>query len=290
MAESVEKPSESLNGPMINHKPRAHCLPLEQRIRLYEEVLQLREQGLSYSQIIERVRWLSRLQLNKTRVSQWVRGLNSPLGNVNRFDAKPSTELAYIIGVRFGDGYITNQSNDHRFELKVTDYDFAMETGRTLPKLLGRKEHYLPRWDKWIQCWHTLCCSILFYQFLEQPLENLKQYIEHCSDCVAAFLRGIFDSEGCIKRRALTVYNTDTELLPYVQRLLRQHFDIETTGPHRSAKVGYRFRDPRNGRTYETKKQCYYVYVRAHSLPLFFRHVGFSLRRKQLRLAEAIQG
>lgn len=45
--------SENMKGPMTN-KAERHCLPLEQRIRLYDETLQLLKQGLTHSQIIEK--------------------------------------------------------------------------------------------------------------------------------------------------------------------------------------------------------------------------------------------
>lgn len=74
--------------------------------------------------------------------------------------------------------------------------------------------------------------SILLYKFLDRPWQKLEPYIEHCKDCVAAFLRAFFDGEGSICGRNLNIYNTDKALLLYIQRLLRLYFDIEMSPEH----------------------------------------------------------
>lgn len=268
---------------------RGPYIPLEQRIRLHDEVLQLRRQGLSYNHIIERIHRFDGVQLNPAHISDWVRGTHTPLGNVNKFDARPTATLAYIIGVKASDGYVSKHDHDYRFELRTIDYEFAAETGRNLAWLLKPEEPYEPRWDRNKRLWCVTCCSTLLYKFLRQPWQNLKSYIEHCKNCVAAFLRGFFDGEGSIERRYLKAYNTGYELLCYVQYLLRRYFGIQTTGPHKNIKQGHRFRNPK-GKLYRTKKQSYFLYIRVDSLPLFHRHVGFRIKRKQLRLIRALKG
>lgn len=155
--------------------------------------------------------------------------------------------------------------------------------------MLGRTTPYRPRWNPRTGLWETLCCSILLCQFLQQPLEQLKSYIEHCKDCVAAFLRAFFDGERSIRSRDLKAYNTNLELLTYIQYLLRRHFGIQTTGPHRATASRRRFRSPTNGKLYKNKKPCCKLYVRACDLPLFFQTIGFTIKRKQHRLISAIK-
>lgn len=266
-------------------------MPLEQRILLHNDVLRLRQQGLTYNAIIERIHSLSGVRLSKSHISDWVRGLHTPLGRVNKFDAKPSAELAYIIGMKASDGNIYNNKRNYHFtiELRVIDYEYAELTGRCLTELLRRREPYQPRWDENERCWRVWCRSILLYQFLRQPLDELKPYIEHCKDCVTSFLKAFFDGEGSIAGRHVTVYNTKREVLLYVQQLLHRFVGIEATGPHEGTKPGYRFRS-RNGKTYMTYyKTCYYLYIPVRSLPLFYRYVGFTIKRKQLRLMRAMQ-
>lgn len=233
-------------------------------------MLQLRGEGLSWNAIIETIHRYHGIRLYSPNIRDWVHGIRGPLGNVNKFDAGPSLELAYIIGVKAGDGYLYKHEYDYLFGLNTIDYEFAAETGRCLAILLGRKEPYKPWWDRSGRRWRVLCGSTLLYSFLQQPWQKLRPYIEHCRDCVAAFLRAFFDGEGSVEPRHLKVYNTNFELLRYIRFLLQQYFGIETTGPSRA-------------------KDCYYVYVRAPGLPLFHRYIDFTIKRKQRRLVESIQ-
>lgn len=228
--------------------------------------------------------------LNTSLIGCWIRGTKSPLRKLNKFHTKPSPELAYVVGVKAGDGYSSKRANTCVFGLNVVDYEFAEKTGRLLARLLGRREPYRPRWDTNERRWCVRGYSILLYRFLQQPLEKLKPYIEHCKHCVAAFLRAFFDGEGSIKARTLVAYNADKELLLYIKQLLVGYFAIETTGPFKIAKAGQRFRSPSNGKTYRRNRTQYYLYIRAKSLPQFQRYVGFSIGRKQRRLMRATQG
>ena len=130
---------------------------------------------------------------------------------------------------------------------------------------------------------HVEARSVLLYNFLRQSLDDLRVWIEHCDKCVAAFLRGFFDSEGAVgENRQLKVSNDDTVRLRYVMELLHGYFGVETTGPHLGAKRGSRIE--RRGRTYFRNSDNYNVYVRVGSLQRFARIVGFSMKRKQHRL------
>jgi len=129
--------------------------------------------------------------------------------------------------------------------------------------------------------------SHLLYNFLQQPFKKLKPYIEHSNACAAAFLRAFFDGEGSIRGRQLTAYNTNRQLLIYVKGLLKRHFDIDTTGPRIGMKKGTIIHCPRTKKPYRANKNCYHIYIRANSLPKFHKHIGFSIKRKQQRLAKA---
>lgn len=269
---------------------RGPYLPLEQRIRLYSEVHMLRRKGLSYSQIVKRIQRFSGIRLSSSHISEWVNGKHQPLGNVNKFDGKSSPELAGIIGVVLGDGNrnVERRNNGRRIRLEVTDKDYAEAFGRDLAKVLQKEKPYRPHWSQREQSWTVTARSILLFGRLDKPWWELRPDIEASRACVAHFLRKFFDGESNIEGRTLNVYNTNKELLLYIQRLLRRYFRIETTGPHRSAKAGQRFRGA-NKKIYKRKKTCYRLYVRVKNLPRFHRYIGFTIARKQRRLAEAIQ-
>lgn len=270
---------------------RGTCLPLEQRLYLYDEVLQLRRLGLSHSQIVETIYRFHGVRLHRSNISFWERKLHHPLGKVNKFRAKPSRELAGVIGAILSDGNLYKRKNiARRIWLSVKDKDYAEAFGHALAKVLGKENPYKPRWSKGQERWITEAGSILLYRFLQRPWHEFKPHIEHCKQCVAAFLRMFFDGEGSISARNLRVYNTNKTLLLYIKKLLRQFFSIEATEPHEGTKKGYRMHDPRSGKIYEANKTCYYLQIRADSLSRFHQHIGFTIKRKQRRLTKAIGG
>jgi len=133
--------------------------------------------------------------------------------------------------------------------------------------------------------------SQTLYELLRKPvdLDRLKKYIEHCEKCVAAFIRGFADSEGCANKSGhIFILNTDQRLLTYIMDLLRR-LGIESTGPRIHVRRGTIFYDPRTGKKYTHDKDVYVIYVRASSNMSFYRYVGFTIRRKQMRLESYIK-
>lgn len=263
------------------------CQPFEKRQLLYGKVIRLRQQGLNYRDILGRVRRADGLRIVKARtIYDWVHGVHTPTGRVNTFYEEPSPELAGVIGVVLSDGtrYMHRQSARYRIRLAVKDRDYAEAFGRDLAKVLCKRKPYEPHWSNGRRLWITEASSIRMYKVLDRPWQELRQHIEANRACIARFLRRFFDGEGGARPRRLTVHNTDRELLLYIERLLRRYFGIHATGPHKSTRAGYRFRNPKNGKTYATNKQSYYLYVPVRSLSIFQRYVGFTIKRKQLLL------
>lgn len=263
------------------------CLPLELRMHLYKEVLELRRQGLSYRKIIKRIDGSHGIRLSFSHISGWVNREHQPLGNVSKFDGRPSPAIAYVIGTLLSDGYRCVHRARYYLRLSVKDKEYADAFAEALGKVIRKEKPFRPHWITSERRWITQTGSILLFKHLDRSWQEMKPIIEHSRSCVSAFLRAFYDGEGCVSGRKLLVINTDREKLLYVQYLLNRYFGIETTGPHRHIRQGQRFRSPRNGRIYQTKKTCYYLRVGARSLPLFRRHIGFSIKRKQRRLVEA---
>jgi intein-encoded DNA endonuclease-like protein len=270
-------------------------LPRELRIRLFDEVNRLRRDGLTYLEIIG---WIWRrygVRLSKSHISYWLRGIHNPYNGryISSIELlRPSEGLAYVIGVKVGDGYVARRRravksyNRVRIGLKVKDREFAAEFGRCLAKVLGRqpiKPKYSSR--QYIVEVH----SQTLYELLKKPvdLERLKKYIEHCERCTAAFIRGFADSEGSVDKRGyIIIYNTDYELLTYVKDLLKR-LGIESTGPKPLNKHGSiaRFR---NG-SYKRRKDSYYIYIKTDSNMNFYKNIGFTIGRKQRRLENYVK-
>jgi intein-encoded DNA endonuclease-like protein len=209
---------------------------------------------------------------------------------------EPSEELAYVIGVKVGDGYAYRRRrtirgyNDVWIGLKAKDKEFVEEFARCLAKVLGRRQ-IRPRFRDDVGKYVVKVRSQTLYELLRKPvdLKRLKKYIEHCERCVAAFIRGFADSEGSVRKDgSVTIYNTDLRLLTYVKDLLRR-LSIESTGPILSTRRGTVTQDPRTGRKYPRKKDCYHIYIRTSSYTNFYKYIGFTIKRKQQRLEEYIR-
>jgi len=117
---------------------------------------------------------------------------------------------------------------------------------------------------------------------LKQNLRELVPSIEHCQSCKAAFLKGFFDSEGCVSGRKLTVSNGDLDKMSLVCKLLGE-LGIVATGPHLLREAGGMTLI--KGKLYRVNKNQYLLYVRAGSVETYRDKVGFCVSRKGARLA-----
>jgi len=228
------------------------------------------------------------IHLSKASISYWLRGIHHPSGSLNQFRPEPSRELSYVIGVALSDGNVNVHDYHREIQLSVTDKDFASEFSRCLGRILCRDSPYKVRWSEKRGRWIVQGSSVLLHKFLNRNWWDLRTSIEHCGRCESAFLRAFYDGEGSISGKNLTVHNTNKEMLLYVQDLL-VHANVETTRLRLNTKAGTRLIDPKTGKTYIRKRNCYVLRVRTQSLPRFIENIGFTIRRKQERLLEASQ-
>jgi len=272
---------------------RRKVAPIEIRIKAYNDVRKLRKRGLSHTKIREEIYRKYGIWIDTSTISRWIRGVCTPY-NGRRIPSleflKPSEDLANVIGVILGDGYAYEASYGHIIGLKAKDKEFIEDFGRRLGNVLGRKA-IRPRKDiagRYI----AEAASKTLYELLKKPvdLKRIKKYVEHCPKCVAMFLRGLFDSEGCVSEKGyIELHNTNYEVLVYIQKLLLKYFGIEATGPWPHKQKGTTMHDPRTGKQYKTKKDCYYIYIGAESLLNFYLYIGFTIERKQKRLEEYLR-
>ena len=249
-------------------------------MRLRARVLELNKLSMNYPQIQNEIFNSTHIWLSKGSISEWVRGIHDPSGGKNKFRAVASPELAYVIGVIAGDGNLSIHGHNYEMLLSVTDRDFAEEFSRCLAKILGKPSLYKIRWSENRKRWIVQGSSVLLHRFLNGGWQQLKNHIEHSSQCRFAFLRALFDGEGSITGRNLTIINTDLSLLFYVKKLLTKS-RILTNKPYVMNRAGSILKDPHTGRIYKRRKDCYVMRVSSMGLLRFAREIGFSIERKR---------
>lgn len=255
-------------------------LPLEVRVRLRSRILELTKLSMSYPQIQTEIFDSTHIRLSKGSISEWVQGIHNPSGGKNKFREVASPELAYVIGVIAGDGNLNVHGYNYEMLLSVTDRDFAEEFSRCLAKILRKPNLYKVRWSEKRKRWIVQGSSIFLHRFLSGGWQQLKNHIEHSSRCRFSFLRALFDGEGSITGRNLTITNTDRSLLLYVRKLFAES-RISTSTPRVTHRAGSTLKDPHTGRTYKRRKDCYVMRVSPMDLVRFAREIGFSIERKK---------
>jgi intein-encoded DNA endonuclease-like protein len=158
------------------------------------------------------------VRISESSISEWLRGVHSPY-NGRRIPSlellKPSEELAYVIGVKVGDGYVGKKSrvrkgyNDVMIGLKAGDGEFVEGFGRCLAKVIVRRQ-IRSRFRDDVGKYVVEVGSKTLYELLKKPvgLDRLKKYIERCERCVAAFIRGFADSEGSVDKNGRIIIST----------------------------------------------------------------------------------
>jgi DNA endonuclease len=262
---------------------------LDVRVSLHEEVLHLRQKSYSYRQIMDEIKKGHGVSLSKGTISNWTRELHSPLQAGHRFIPKPTPELAYVIGVETGDGFLNVMSETYRYRirLRAVDREFVEAFNQAVAKVLRCRPHRLWK-GRATREFEVEYGSYFLHRFLLQRLEDKKAFVEHDEMCAAAFIRGFFDSEGCVDAsgRKITAYNNDLTLLKYVQELLLGCFGIETTGPYLHIRKGTIL--TRRGKSYVRNGDGYYIYVRAKYRAAFYRKIGLTIERKKSRLEKKL--
>lgn len=255
---------------------------------MFEEALRLRRKSYTYREILNQLQRNYGVKPAKATVSSWIRGTRTPLNAGHQFKPEPTPELAYIMGVETGDGFLNVKRKDYqyRIRLRAVDPEFVEAFNQAVAKVLRCPPHRLWK-GKTTRETEVEFGSYLLHKFLLQPLFKLRAFIEHDSKCAASFLKGFFDSEGCVERSGRTnASNTDVALLRYVRHLLRKFFGIETTDPRISSRKGSIL--TRRGKSYVRRADCYEINIRSKSLLSFRLEIGMTIRRKLERWNRAL--
>lgn len=167
--------------------------------------------------------------MSESTVDHWIYMRTRPDTLFKTPDLTPSPELSYILGTRYGDGsiYEYHKSPTHLYVIKlsVSDRSFVDEFNRCASSVLNRKGRYAVSeyYEGQTRMFRVQVTNKGLYLFMKKSLDEHKPVIESFP---ASFLRGFFDSEGCVSDKMLGVYNTNLELMRYVESLLVERFSI----------------------------------------------------------------
>ncbi len=257
---------------------------------IQKRVGELRKGGLSYREISEQIGREFDVKISKATVLRWCKGTNNTFNKTKRVRLSPLPELAYIVGAYFGDASATAGRNyRYKVKLKVVDREFA-EAFRKALKGIGLNprvgfENDRTRTGRW----YVEATSKGLFRFLTGPKERL---FDVAKAYPREFLRGFFDSEGTVvfnkKSRTLHVSasNYDLEVLTLCEELLKK-LDIDSRiYLHRRKGTPVNIR----GKMYRYNSDLYRITIqRRASIFNFYKEIGFSIQRKQLKLEGALE-
>jgi intein-encoded DNA endonuclease-like protein len=248
------------------------CVDVERMAELYEQGFTSREtaQALSCSKSTV----LRRLRASGTKLRQKTRELP---------DLKPSEDLAYVLGVAFGDG----KKRSDGLHLQVNDRDFAEAFAKAAENLGFKPRRYF-REDEgaYEVCVYSIELGQWFKSLNCDGIKRLLVEEEH----KRAFVRGYFDSDGSVTIDFIEKYKNEIRFgdsnLPLLKLMAEvcSSLGIETSiyGPYRRSGE----RTFPNGRVYAQKESMYVLYVHARSRHRFAELIGSNLVRKRKVLEE----
>ncbi|MFH1234236.1 MAG: LAGLIDADG family homing endonuclease [Candidatus Diapherotrites archaeon] len=271
--------------------------PAEQRT-VFEKFWGLRKEGFGYKRIIKQVKQEDNICLRLSTLSYWSNRDVELLGGQNWFEEKPSRELAYLIGVMFGDGSITHNAKKQEYviQLESIDRDFAEKFSHCISIVLKKKRDYAVCEDKRGPIYATHTRSKQLYSFFKSIKEDFPKAKPFIEEYPAEFIQGLADSEGgpaissknTLRIRVGVAYSTNLELLEYVRSLLYSRFSIGAiVNLHKKAGITD---SVINGRPITRTKNVYSLTINSHKgVEDFCFNIGFGIPRKQSRLKEALK-
>jgi len=264
---------------------------LEERLRLYNDVMKLKRLGLGYKRIARIIEEMYGVSLSSGMICNWVKGRYHPLGKYNKIVKGPG--LAYVIGGWLGDGSLARDRRNYEYYVKlaVKDYEFAEEWGRCLAEALGKSRPYAPRWDDKYEMWVVKGSSLPLYNLLRRAKEDPWILIPYLEKYPAEACRGFFDAEGWadVKGYRIAADNTSPDIINLFKKLLGKLGIDCRTRRYRQEEV---FISPRTGKVYRRNSEFIMrlvIYEEKENIMKFAEKVGFTIARKQAALMELLR-
>lgn len=152
---------------------------------------------------------------------------------INESAYNPSKNLAYILGVLNGDGYITFKKGKNYFlRLAVKDKDFALNFKRVLENWSGLCIHFYKRKDIYYKqgyYYEIILCSKNAINFLlkyyisinkQSAIKKIKDLLFSKKEYQIKFIEGFYDSEGYFGGNRIGFSNTNYYLILLIKEFL----------------------------------------------------------------------
>jgi intein-encoded DNA endonuclease-like protein len=258
---------------------------------LYSESLELAEKGLGSCVIAKELSIAHSLRICPMTVSHWISGNRKPrLRNI--FTEEPSPALSYIIGANIGDG--CKMAKSGCVKLEVSDLDFAEAFNSSMAALFSRT-----RANKVLKrSFSTARLPLFIVKYASRQLVALlslplKQLLEIAFVFPEGFLRGFFDAEGHVDvcasrdfRVSAGVENSNRELLLRIRQVLSERFQIDSVIDKKRESGALKVI---RGKPFQMRKSSFSLLIlRIHGLRRFQEEIGFSISRKNQKLADAL--
>lgn len=196
--------------------------------------------------------------------------------------SKLTPEKAYVLGVLAGDGWIgySPTKKVYTISLHVIDEEFADEfryclhltygitpkKKRLAKKHAGWNDSYLIRLNS-----RATCEDLLGYGSFKEREWNVPQAVKVARlDVKGSYLRGFFDSEGCVDMTHRLIYGSSSNLVGlHSLSTLLADFGIKT-------------------KIWRGTRSFNLAVCGKRSVELFAKNIGFTIRRKERRLEQIL--
>jgi len=267
---------------------------------IVKRVICLSWQGFGYKKIIKQIKKEFSVNLSLGLLSYWFNHDVNLYGGQNHFDSKPTKELAYILGVIFGDGnlFFHKCKGDYAIRLEATDKDFVEHFSSCVSKVLNKEKNYAVNSYKRKSMdsimYSTKARSKEIYYFIKDIKEDFEKVKPFAKAHPKEFIQGLADSEGCpnISARAnfsvgvCVASSMNVQLLAFVSLLLNNYFKM--TSKVRLSKRKGMADSIINGRLIIRKNDLFTLDISSFAMTKkFAQEIGFNIGRKQVKLIDA---
>jgi DNA endonuclease len=268
---------------------------------ILRKVIELSWDDFGYKKIIQKIAEDFSVKLGKGLLSYWFNNDVKLFGGQNKFEIKPSKELAYVIGVIFGDGNLFHHKSksDYLIRLDAIDKDFVETFSSCVSKVLNKERNYvvMPTTRKSMDSimYSTRARSKQLYYFLKELKADFEKVKPFAQAYPKEFIQGLADSEGCpsiAARNSFQVgvcvaYSMNIELLAFVCLLLKMKFTIKSKV--RLARKKGVTDSVINGRPITRKNNVYFLSIGDfQSTQKFAEKINFGIERKRQKLNDAV--